>query len=1576
MAISPGSLGFQQLATDPPAPPAGYCIIYSKTDNVIYLRDSSGAIIPLGTASGITSLTSDVTATGPGAAVATVAYVGGKTAAEVAASINLTQGATSVDFPLTLVKRDASGNFTAGIITASLTGAASLNVLKSGDTMSGSLNMGGNKVTNLDTPTSASEATRKDYVDSGLALKFDKAGGTITGAVTLTNNSVAALVVDTDVFVVDATNNRVGINKLSPTEALEVIGNIKASGTITGSNLSGTNTGDQTITLTGDVTGSGTGSFAATVNYVGGSTASNVHSAELLANAATSLNTPNEIVKRNSSGDFSAGTITANISGNVSGSSASFTGSLFGDVSGTQNATVVDSVGSKTATEVATSVSDTQAATNLNTASTLVKRDSSGNFNGNIITSETELITIGNILHGNVSGQETNVSKILQQQSSMGVMSGGALSFSGLSVTAQSGSGYLSIGTHPTDYLKYVQWSTQTVSVPASNKSYLYIDNSGTLQYSVTKPNTLQNVVLGSAIADNTTIYLIQDIPIYVYHIGNQNNEFLTNAIGPLFSSGSIVSLNVNPFRLNVTNGQYFYGTHQYNPSAGSAIFFTQFYRNGLGGYVRGSLIQDLATSVNNWLYDDNSGGLALVPATKFAKHSLYLVNDGVDQQYFLIYGQTYYNSLIEAESASLPTPPSFFNSNIVIIASIIVGQGLPVQEIRDERPALQSKASTISASATHGNLLGLSADDHPQYFRTDGTRQMAGDVDVNNNDINNAHLINATSGLNVQSGTYVANYTSQELKFTDPASIERTKLALGRIDLQDSTGITGSIRQDGGDLNFSISGSGQFKFNGQKVGQIGNGVAFDDAVAIGQFSHSNLFYVAPNGNDATADGSFPKPYKTIAAAITAASDGDVINILPGSYSESTVVLKDNIILNGKKVNITNGLSYTSTSLANTSIIIDGIDINYININASSAANGTVILKGITGSINRSDNNLNVFLISSESFISGGTVAGGSNNLTENVLIGTLTAQGGTLILENTKVVSRIEAQGPVTVRMLDCELFGPSEFINGTSIGGNTPTWEVDFATNYLGGYTGAINKTILGTVNMLGDVTGTQNATVVSYVNGKTAVEVSTSVNDTQTATNLNTPSTIVKRNSSGDFSAGTITANITGNVSGSSSSFTGLLSGDVSGGQSSVSVDTVGGKGSAEISVSVTDTQQATALNTVSTIVKRNSSGNFSAGTITANITGNVSGSAASFTGSLVGDVSGSQGATSVDKVGGKTSTEVATSVSDTQAATSSNTVSTIVKRDSSGDFSAGTITIGNGSAGSKTIKVNNGNIGSLQWNPSASRTLTLPDASDTLVGKNTTDVLTNKTISGGYLKDTAGSPTTFVDIANRKIYDSNGNFLLDLSTITPTGSVESQSTVIGQLTKSSPGTTAQFSIQNNSASGASSTDFVVNSDTSTDFNNYANFGLNCSSYSDPTWTINGSGDAYIYNNDNGLAIGANASGMGANQLIKFFQGGGLLANLIAQFSAAGVLQLGSQTGSSPIKLQFVNNNTGTIQWNPSGTITLTLPASQGVAGSYLSNDGSGNLSWSNPVTNIDGGNASTIYTTSQVINGGSA
>ena len=57
-------------------------------------------------------------------------------------------------------------------------------------------------------------------------------------------------------------NIAIGLGAITPTS-------VAAVGTVSGSNLSGTNTGDQTITLTGEVTGSGTGSFATSLSTTG-----------------------------------------------------------------------------------------------------------------------------------------------------------------------------------------------------------------------------------------------------------------------------------------------------------------------------------------------------------------------------------------------------------------------------------------------------------------------------------------------------------------------------------------------------------------------------------------------------------------------------------------------------------------------------------------------------------------------------------------------------------------------------------------------------------------------------------------------------------------------------------------------------------------------------------------------------------------------------------------------------------------------------------------------------------------------------------------------------------------------------------------------------------------------------------------------------------------------------------------------------------------------------------------------------------------------------------------------------------
>ncbi len=138
-------------------------------------------------------------------------------------------------------------------------------------------------------------------------------------------------------------------------------------------------------------------------------------------------------------------------------------------------------------------------------------------------------------------------------------------------------------------------------------------------------------------------------------------------------------------------------------------------------------------------------------------------------------------------------------------------------------------------------------------------------------------------------------------------------------------------------------------------------------------------------------------------------------------------------------------------------------------------------------------------------------------------------------------------------------------------------------------------------------GELSGTASSAVVVRVGGKTAAEVSASVNDTDAAADTNLPSTIVKRNSDGDISVQDI--NVQGTISGNGSGITNLsaaqitLGGDLSGAGNSASVATVGGKTAAEVAGSVDATTSATHSNSASTLVRRDGSGSISVGTVNA-------------------------------------------------------------------------------------------------------------------------------------------------------------------------------------------------------------------------------------------------------------------------------------------------------------------------------------------------------------------------------------
>ena len=116
-------------------------VVDPTADRTILLPNVSGTVVTTGDTGTVTStmlldgtiLNEDINAS---AAIVDTKLATIATALKVS---NSATTAASANTASAIVARDASGNFTAGTITAALTGAASSNVLKAGDTMTGAL---------------------------------------------------------------------------------------------------------------------------------------------------------------------------------------------------------------------------------------------------------------------------------------------------------------------------------------------------------------------------------------------------------------------------------------------------------------------------------------------------------------------------------------------------------------------------------------------------------------------------------------------------------------------------------------------------------------------------------------------------------------------------------------------------------------------------------------------------------------------------------------------------------------------------------------------------------------------------------------------------------------------------------------------------------------------------------------------------------------------------------------------------------------------------------------------------------------------------------------------------------------------------------------------------------------------------------------------------------------------------------------------------------------------------------------------------------------------------------------------
>jgi uncharacterized coiled-coil protein SlyX len=541
--------------------------------------------------------------------------------------------------------------------------------------------------------------------------------------------------------------------------------------------------------------------------------------------------------------------------------------------------------------------------------------------------------------------------------------------------------------------------ASRQLTLPQTSSVYVYYNSSATLTYNVTAPSTRNNIILGKVTTDASNIIYIDASQINAHHYSNYIDRLLREALGPIFSTGGITTQGTISGSLDVTAATYFFSQNRITTNAGTNISMDTFYRSSTAGqYVR-------TTGVNrvpSGSYDSGSGTLTNIPSGKYAKHSLYLLGDNslqstATEAYMLVYGQSIYDTIGDAQAGSLPTPPSFFNDSIAIIASIVVTpDSASIPTIIDERPRLgfisPSKTGVLTA---HGDLTGLTNDDHPQYLLTDGSRTLTGNMNLGGNAISNVSSISAT-------------------------------------------GITGSIRATNG----IISGSSQISIAGTSdYTSLFTGIASATASL-------NAFSASQNTKDstlATYTGSVDTKFTAVGAStaslnlFTASAAIRLTNL--ETTSASLLIETQNLEL------FTASAALRLTNLESKSA---SVDISITNLNASSASQQISInaLNAGTASVNSFTASLSVSKISTGSVTASVDINNTAFSLvsSSNTLI-SINPAGNIGIGTSPNASYKIDANGNARFNDITIGQTGGNRFINWTlndltfNIGSGTPT-------------------------------------------------------------------------------------------------------------------------------------------------------------------------------------------------------------------------------------------------------------------------------------------------------------------------------------------------------------------------------------------------------------------------------------------------------------------------------------------------------------------------------------------------------